>query len=671
MRSTHALTVLFVTLLFVSLPGFAQSKETINVSVVEVPVTVVDRGGAPVRGLTAANFELLDGGQKRAITSFDVVDFASPESLKAASPLNPAARRTYLLLFDLSFSSPKSLTKAQGAARSLLATGIGKRDLVAVGTIDIEHGFRLLTSFTTDRNLLRSAIGNPGTFRAADPLQIAGNPIAAEPRAPPAASANSSAAAEALHDTLARGAVTDDNYKRQRIDKQLAMLSGLARTLRAVPGRKDVVLLSEGFDPRLVQGRGGKATREQAAENDAAAHGELWNIDADSRFGNSASVSNLDRMAQMFRRSDVVLSAIDIQGLRVQNDENGARANSNEGLSLLSNPTGGTVFKNSNDLRSDLDRLLRAQEVVYVLGFPAPTSAPGKYHELKVKLVEVAGGARAVHRAGYYEAGGETAIERTLTNAEIILNDLPTRDLHVAALAAAFPTKSANAQVPVILEIDGDDLIAGAKGNVANAEIFVYAFDADGIVRDSLVQRMNLDMTKVAAKLKGSGIKYYGTLSLPEGTYAVRSLVQIAETSRKGYARADVIVPGERDVAVSQPFFFEDPGRWFMIKGGSHDATNSAYPFEVNGETFIPSAAVHASIPRKFAVFVWNAAPDELTLETTPAAKQLSKLRSADGHATKATFTVDPVPAGTTSLTVRARKNGSAEERTSTVSFVP
>src|SRR5438105_8964886 len=81
-------------------------SETINVHVVEVPVTVVDRDGNPVRGLSEANFQVFDDGKKQALTSFDAIDFASPEVLKAISPLNPAARRTFLLLFDLSYSSP-------------------------------------------------------------------------------------------------------------------------------------------------------------------------------------------------------------------------------------------------------------------------------------------------------------------------------------------------------------------------------------------------------------------------------------------------------------------------------------------------------------------------------------------------------------------------------------
>src|SRR5947207_8627728 len=86
----------------------AQVKESLTVSYVEVPVTVVDRGGNPIKGLTAANFEIVDEGKKRDIAGFDSIDFASAESVKSVSPLNPAARRNFLLVFDLSYASPTS-----------------------------------------------------------------------------------------------------------------------------------------------------------------------------------------------------------------------------------------------------------------------------------------------------------------------------------------------------------------------------------------------------------------------------------------------------------------------------------------------------------------------------------------------------------------------------------
>lgn len=663
----------------IAAPLLAQVKETVNVQIVEVPVTVVDRDGNPVRGLTAANFQLTDDGKPVSVTSFDKIDFASEESVKAISPLNPAARRNFMLLFDLTYSSPSSMVRAQEAARSFLQTSVRPRDLVAIATVDAEKGYRLTTAFTTDRELLASAINSPQTFRGTDPLQIGGT-TTFDAKEQNIKGGREGMVAEQVQEMSRGVARSNDAFNRGRVEKQLATLGNLAKMLRAVPGRKQVILLSEGFDPRLVQGRESGTSEEAKKENELVLSGQAYKVDSDARFGASSSVAMIDEMARTFRGSDVVLHSFDIQGVRVnadlqtgaRNDGGGnSRVNSNEALFLVSKPTGGEVFRNSNSIREDFSRLLKQQEVVYVLGFQAPPTKPGRFHDLKVKLVNVpAAGAHASHRAGYYEAGTETQAERTLTNAEIVLNDIPQSGIGVAALTAAFPTTGANAQVPVILEINGADMLKGVKGNAVAAELFIYAFDEGGVVRDRLYQKMSLDLTKLGDKLRASGVKYYGTLSLPPGTYAVKSLVRVADSEARGFARTELVVPRANEVAVTQPLFIEEGGNWVMVKGGSHDQTNAGYPFEIGGEMFIPSATVRVKNgqPRKFTVFVYNASPDELTWQATPRAKDLGQVKS--GAATKIVMQLDAAPAGASSLDVTVKKKSAAESMKSVTPIV-
>jgi hypothetical protein len=465
----------------------------------------------------------------------------------------------------------------------------------------------------------------------------------------------------------------EDQYNRDQVNRQLDMLANVARSLRAVAGQKHIVLLSEGFDPRLVQGRDAGLNAEQFRDNAAVEHGQIWNVDNDNRFGSVQSINILDRMADACRKSDVIVHAVDIKGVRSYVDaQEGFEKKSNEGLHVVANATGGTVFKNTNDIAGDFERVIRHHEVSYVVGFNGATAEPGRFHRIAVKLVDVPAGARLTSRAGYYETGhGESAVERSFSNAEVVLNDLPQEAIHVAELAAPFATTGRNSQVPVILEIRGDDLIAAARNDVATAEIYVYAFDEQGLVRDSLFERVVLDLPKVRGKLRESGLKYYGTLSLPQGNYAIKSLVRVKETETRGFTRRDVVVPHADDVAISQPLFLEEPGRWLMIKGGTHDKTNAAYPFEVNGEPFIPSAAVtvRSGQPRKFVVFVQNATPDEMTFDVAPAATVLSQLRSTTGS--KMVFQLDAAPANASTLNVTMRKKGSNDARTSSVALVP
>jgi VWFA-related protein len=670
-----------LTLMLVATAASAQVAENITVNYVEVPVTVVDRSGNPIRGLTKANFEITDEGKKRAISGFDAVDFASPSDAAAVATIAPAARRNFLLVFDLSFSSPASIVRAQDAAKQFVTKMVASQDRVGVASVDVAHGFRLLTSFTTDRSLVVEAIAHPQNFNAFDPLQLAGAGFH------PDVATRMNEASPTLERRKDRSGIdipTDnfsadqirglenqqDSYNRANVEREVNLLAGLSKIMRVVRGQKHLVLLSEGFDPKLVQGRDAGVGKEQQAEAAAVEKGEIWSVDNENRYGSTASSSLIGRLADIARRCDVILDAVDIRGVRTQVDASqGFVKTSNEGLHLLANATGGTVFQNANDLTQDFQRALKGQEVVYVLAFQTPVAEPGTFHKLKVKLVNVPGG-RAVARSGYYEAGGNSDAERTLSDAEIIVNDIAQSGVHMAVLAVPFATSGANAQVPVLLEINGND-IAEADDTAATLEIFTYAFDVEGKVRDSMFQRITLDVGKLGARLLKSGVKYFSTLSLPPGRYAVKSLVRVADSDLKGFVRTDIVVPVKNEIAVSQPLFLDKGTQWVMIRGASHDATGAAYPFEVNGDTFVPSAVVRLTggEPRRFALFVQNAAPEELTIATQPEATLVSKQRFENGS--QILFELASATPAASALNVSVRKRGSDAERKVSVAIVP
>jgi VWFA-related protein len=659
----------------IALCASAQNTSTINVHVVELPVSVLDSSGSPVRGLTAANFALYDEKKKQAITSFDAIDFAADAPASAISPMNPAARRSFVLLFDLGFTSPRSMSRAQDAARRFVTESTGPRDLVAVATVSPDRGYRLITAFTTDRQLVASAIANPATFRGADPLQLANQTVIwsgpqgyeSPGSAPVIDSAGHAAEADQhMRDLAASATGQNEAAVRQRIGREIDSLGNLARSLRMVPGRKQVVLLSEGFDARLLQGFDARGSKEQTKLNAQIVSGNLEKIDTDKLFGNSGSMTRIQRMADSFRAADVVLHAIDVQGVRVQNNlDEGSIINSNAGLFLVSRPTGGEVFENSNDLHADFQRLLRQQEVVYVLGFHTSDNLPGAFHNVSVKLVNVPPGSRAVYAAGYYERGRVTSVERALTNAQIIINDLPQTDLRVNVLAAPFPPSGGKpAQVPVIIDINGADLMRETGTIIGGADIFIYAFDTAGVVRDRLYDRVTIEVAKVGEKVRANGVRYYGTLMLPPGSYAVKALVRTGDPElgasealeKRGYARVNINVPYEGQIAILPPIPIDEDGKWLIVRSNRGD--NADYPFEYGGRTFSPTATADLSAgPRKVALFVFGARPADLTFETRPRTNVLG-VTEGNG-ATKAILQLDAAD-GATALDVTVFKKGIA-----------
>jgi VWFA-related protein len=641
MRKLLAVVSLFVTAAAV----YAQqprAAETVQVTVVEVPVTVSDRGGNAIRGLTKENFEVTDDGKKVPIEYFEVLDLPTLTAEAEASqstPLPPAATRHFLLLFDLANSSPGTIGRAAGAAKQFIESQLGDRDLAAVATFSTEKGARMITNFTRNRTLLVNAIetlGNPAYFKVADPLMIsalrAGNDITAPggESGSGAAGAAEKAAEEMAKESAVQAGKIRDNELRDRLRIQLANMGNLVRALDRISGQKQVILLSEGFDASLVHGRENLTSASARQEDASVLSGETWNVDSDQRFGNAAAANDVDMMTQLFRRSDVVLHAIDIKGLRGSSDvttADGTAGKSNEGLFLITAPTGGTVFKNGNDLKANFGRLLKQQEVVYVLGFQSRASGkPGKFHALKVKVVN-ARADKVTARAGYYEQSNMSDLERVLTVADVLMTDAPVDDIAVKVTATPLPGPNGRARVPVVVEIPGSRLLQNIPGKTASAEIFLYAFDKNSQVMDHLKEKVTLDLTKAGEQIKNGGVRYYGTLRLPAGDYAVKSVVRVEESGLMGFTRSDVNVPAFSGSTVVGPVVAAEPGNWGLIVGPSR-GDDYPYPFTAGESRYIPQRNVQVSPTNTYRVALFLVGVPLENLGLTPTI-------TSEGGATK------------------------------------
>jgi hypothetical protein len=418
-------------------------------------------------------------------------------------------------------------------------------------------------------------------------------------------------------DTSKRGQYTEDRaqmrvsvdrtYDRGRVQKQIEWLGELATMLRSLPGRKQVVFLSEGFDGSLVQGR---ETSEVKADNEKVIRGKIEEIDSDAVFGSAAGLTDLTRLEHAFRGSDVVLSAIDVKGIRGQSGQEGVAPQSNDGLFLLARPTGGVVVHNSNDLAGDFHRYLQRQEVVYILGFYAPPATkPGAFHPIKVKVTGATSRVSVAHRTGFYDAGGADFNERLLAASEIVMNDIPQNGVRVSTLAAAFPAAGGNARVPVIVDVDGAALLATAKDGRASAHLYVYAFGDDGNVRDHLYQPLSIDLAKLGDRLRAGGVRYYGTLSLPPGKYAIKTLVRGTD-DRNGFTRTELTVPKDGEVTVLTPIPIDEAPKAVLVKAKPRDA-NEPYPFTVGTKSYVPCAIANGRV----ALYIVGASPEEIAVE--------------------------------------------------------
>jgi VWFA-related protein len=607
---------------------------TASTTLIEVPVNVVDRDGNPVRGLTAADFELWDDGRPQPVDNLETIDLATfrpsrAEAEKAALALPSSARRRFLLLFDFTFSNPNAVVRARTAARQFVLDGLHPTDLAAVATFSVEQGPRLLVTFTSDRAQLARAIETLGVVDLTkrgfqDPLRffyespetLSADDLAAD------SSGNfeiSAALGEHLLSIIIEREKAEKNYARNRVVSWSRAMAEFAKALGATAGRKNVVLFTEGFDGSLAFGRDASRNSEEGLlDQQLMQRGQFWLVDQDNTFGSTAIQTQLKEMLEEFRRADTLLQVVDLGGLRTNTDTDGFQRNTTaqkvrdnvDALFYLANTTGGTLFEQGNDVGAKLVDLLDRSGVTYVLGFyPKDLENDGRFRKLRVRLRGgAARGAKLSYRTGYYAPkpyGELHPLERSLLAAEALQTLAPRREIGLSMLSAVFRSGEAKAYVPVVLEIDGKSLLDGQKSGTMGLEIYVYASTPSGEMRDFRTQVVGVDLERQRAAIEKKGIKYYAHLDLPAGEFQLRVMVRNSETGKVAVTSSSIVVPRQDELRAEllPPFFFDAGGEWLMLRerttpaavGGEPAAAADSdpalvYPFTVKGQPFVPAA---------------------------------------------------------------------------------
>ena len=602
----------------------AQVTDTTTVVAVEVPVHVL-LDGEPLRGLGPEDFEILDGRKKRPILDFEEIDLTTlsarylapskePTEPTAAPALPTSARRHFLLFFDLSFSHPQSIVEARKAAADLVLGGLHTTDLVAVATYSGNKGVQLLHAFTSDRAQTALAIetlGAPGLLRRErDPLGLLFGNLDDAIRSVERQGRGGPGTAEALID-FARALERQERRETgERIVDLTESMGQLARLLDRAPGRKHVVYLSEGFDTSILFGtsdRGAQRRMTRALET-----GRIWEVDSEERFGDSRGQSQLERMLEALRRADCTLQTVDIGGLRSSADvDQGNRraferdratlAGQDDALAVLAGSTGGEHIRHFNDLGQALGEVLERTSVTYLLTFqPEDLALDGAYHRLRVRLVNAPKGARVVHRPGYFAPRPFSELapeEQRLSNANLLLSANPeggtftTSSLALADLSAA---GNGPRWVSLLVAVDGQTLLASAGGREAlvGLDLYTYAFDTQGTVRDYLTQALTVDLTSTRPLIAQGGLELFAHLDLPPGQYRLRTLVRQRDSGAFGVTQTSLEVPGVDRPFLAPPLFTGALGRSVLVREDlPPDTALPPFPFLLGGQPFLPHTA--------------------------------------------------------------------------------
>ncbi len=422
-------------------PSQLPAPQTFKIGTKLVEVDVVARGKrGPVTGLAKDDFTLLDNGKPQDIAFFTVRSVrgsAVTRPLSAVPPLPPGvisnrpnpnedapATQTVLLLDRLFTNQVNQIIAIQRIGKFLDLRR--KRD--GIGIYSLGQNVRVIQDVTGDDLLLR---------RAANSLK-----------------AQSAGGRDSDTSGMTEKAAAD--YSQLNMDERVSSLKhallATARHLANVPGRKNLIWISEAFPvlfcmPHLACKDYTPDMQEAArALNDANV--ALYAVDPRGLIG------GLGRMTGIANAESRGPAPRFVPGYVVAP----VGPEHVETMNLLAGLTGGLAYYNTNGLEDSMLEAVKDGDVTYSLGFyPSEASQDGKVHKLSVKVAR--SGVSLRYRENYLAPKPQSEDENRPSLLQLLKDPLDATQ--IGLLAQATPDQARPGFFNVEVAVDLHDVQLG------------------------------------------------------------------------------------------------------------------------------------------------------------------------------------------------------------------
>lgn len=423
-------------------------------TLVEVDAIVKDPRGRFVSDLTAADFDVSEGGQPQVIETFYRVEggravAAEEDSPASAASRADAVRRVFVLWIDLEHMAPAGVVHARAAAAEFLDAQFRPADLGGI----LAGGKLLNDRLTSNAAELKQAVLG---VKASGEVRSREQDMREWPRFTSLYEAQRvDEADDRVIERLTDRACKDEpDQCRSRDDVRLTvqakgrLLTGLARAagmrtlataqelvgnLVRLPGRKTVVYLSDGFYSEDLAGQ-----LRSAIDRAATASVRFYGLDTRglNRGASPNAAVEQGPHAPVVNSRDIGadLPVFDIDA---------------DGPNSLAVDTGGLMIRNENDFSKALREIADDTSSYYVLGYrPSRTALDGKYRSINVRVKKEGLSVRA--RKGYLAV------------------PLPANMSPVPA-AALLPEPTVAAPTPAVAPVPSPSGIASPAGGAPDA----------------------------------------------------------------------------------------------------------------------------------------------------------------------------------------------------------
>ncbi|HXI25310.1 MAG TPA: VWA domain-containing protein [Pyrinomonadaceae bacterium] len=522
----------------------------ITTNLVQVDAVVTDSKGKLVTDLKPEEIEIFEDGKKQKITHFSLnlepatattepetkskttVSNAPPPSFNRLKPED--VRRTIAIVVDDLGLSFESTYYVRRALKKFVDEQMRPGDLVAI--IRTSGGMGALQQFTIDKRQLYAAIDRVKWYPNGRSGMSAFEPIR------PPTPGDQGAAIDAFNEEANQ--TRQDNFA----VGTLGAISYVIKGLKDLPGRKGVLLLSDGF--RIF-------SREDPGQNFQARDRLMRLIDQANRASVVIYTMNATGLQALSLTAADDLSGRDPQQLQ---DAMSARSNeafeTQEGLDVLAHETGGIPIRNTNDLTGGIRRVLEDQKGFYLIGYRPDEMTFDRrtgrrtYHKLTLKVTRP-GKFNVRMRNGFYGVSDdEKRPPRSLaqTMVDALASPFGSTGVHVQLTSLFANDVKAGSYMRSVLYIDARDLTFTDEPNNMHKSVFnvvAITFGDNGVPIDQAGRTYTIELPDdVYKRTMRDGMVYYVTVPVKKpGAYQLRMSFRDAASERIGSASQFIEVP--------------------------------------------------------------------------------------------------------------------------------
>ncbi|HJT67942.1 MAG TPA: VWA domain-containing protein [Pyrinomonadaceae bacterium] len=561
-----ALLMLFV--ISCSPVAFAQDEDVVKVksNLVNIDVIVKDKKGKYISDLKPEDFTIVENGVAQKIEFFDAplsrnevktTRVTAETTTPALAPPSNAPRNYVALVIDSQTTDITNLKQVREGTLKYIREQITDNDVVAL--LSVTNGLQMLQPFTQDKAKLIAALENAGvnasskTFEQED---IAGNIDARrEQLAGPGPGAITSAAggSEAAKRMIAERVLAQFIQLRTALSLQqarpiLAALAAISEGLRPIPGKKTLVLFSQGWVTPAVLDWQIQSTIDIANRANVA----IYIIDsAGLRAGAPASgslvpstplsgVSGVTNQEQRIRAvgGETVFDNVRQEGQSREYDI----------LYRISGDTGGKFFKGSNDISQGLERIDEEIHARYTLAYRSTNqNFDGTFRKIKIEVRRP--DAQIISRNGYYAIPPEEIMLLSPEDKKLLTGFAAAQanpELPVFVSLTQFRSLEGFYTVPVAIELPPTAVTFERKGDKRLMQLEVLGVLKAGSER--VLSRLggnfdiNLSDTEYQA-IVSNNIFYRQDMVLAPGEYTLDLMVRDRQSGKTSARREQFVVP--------------------------------------------------------------------------------------------------------------------------------